>query len=58
MIRFRYGEQHGIDAGGLTRDIFEKLLPVYTHLFFESIEENNECVILKDSEVKLKKWYF
>jgi hypothetical protein len=55
MIRFRYGEQHGIDAGGLTRDIFEKLLPVYTHLFFESIEENNECVILKDSEVKLKK---
>jgi len=48
-IQFKYIGQPAIDAGGVKRDIFEKLLPIYTHRFFESIENNNECVILKNN---------
>jgi hypothetical protein len=47
-FKFKYKGQFVIDMGGVTRDIFEKLLPVYTHRFFESIVKNNECVILKN----------
>ena len=46
-FRFRFEGQAGSDYGGLTRDIFEKLLPVYTRRFFESVKSNNEFVILK-----------
>jgi hypothetical protein len=46
-FRFKFEGQAGLDYGGLTRDIFEKLLPVYTRRFFESVESNNEFVILK-----------
>jgi len=54
-FRFRYSGKSVIDAGGVTRDIFEKLLPVYTHKFFVSIETNNECVILR-KDVDMKKF--
>jgi uncharacterized protein YjbI with pentapeptide repeats len=47
-IQFKYIGQPVIDAGGPKRDIFEKLLPIYTHRFFESIESNNGCLILKN----------
>jgi hypothetical protein len=46
-FKFKFEGQAGSDFGGLTRDIFEKLLPVYTHRFFESVESNNEFMILK-----------
>jgi uncharacterized protein YjbI with pentapeptide repeats len=46
-FEFRYIGQLVIDEGGARRDIFDKILPVYTHRFFESIESNNDCVILK-----------
>ena len=46
-FRFKFEGQAGSDYGGLTRDIFEKLLPVYTRRFFESVKSNNEFVILK-----------
>lgn len=46
-FRFEFEGQAGSDYGGLTRDIFEKLLPVYTRRFFESVKSNNEFVILK-----------
>ena len=46
-FRFKFEGQPGYDVGGLTRSIFDKLLPVYTHKFFDSIEKNNEFVILK-----------
>ena len=45
---FNFKEQPGIDAGGLKRSIFDKVLPVYTHKFFDSIEKNNEFIILKE----------
>jgi len=48
-FEFRYIGQPVIDSGGPRRDIFEKLLPIYTHRFFESIESNNECVILRNN---------
>lgn len=48
MIQFKYIGQPVIDAGGAKRDIFEKLLPIYTHRFFKSIKSNNECLILKN----------
>jgi uncharacterized protein YjbI with pentapeptide repeats len=48
-IQFKYSGQPVIDAGGPKRDIFEKLLPIYTQRFFESIEENNDYVILKNN---------
>jgi len=48
-FQFRYIGQMVIDEGGARRDIFEKLLPIYTHRFFESIESNNDCVILRNN---------
>jgi hypothetical protein len=48
-FEFRYIGQSVIDSGGAKRDIFEKLLPIYTHRFFESIKSNNECVILRNN---------
>ena len=47
---FRYEGQNMsvIDAGGPKRDIFEKILPVYTKKFFKKIEKNDEFVILKE----------
>jgi hypothetical protein len=37
-----------IDAGGPRRDIFEKILPVYTKKFFKIISNNEDYVILKE----------
>jgi WD40 repeat protein len=50
QFEFKFEGQSGQDVGGLTRSIFDKLLPVYTHKFFHSIETNNEFVILKDMD--------
>lgn len=36
-----------IDAGGPKRDVFQKILPVYTKKFFEIIEDNEDYVIIK-----------
>jgi WD40 repeat protein len=47
-FRFEFEGQIAQDMGGLSRSIFDKLLPVYTHKFFDSIEKNHEFVILKD----------
>jgi hypothetical protein len=47
-FKFKFEGQSGSDYGGLTRDIFEKLLPIYTRRFFESVESNNEFMILKN----------
>jgi len=48
-FKFEYVGQVAVDVGGLKRDIFEKLLPVYTHKFFEEIDSNNDFVILKQN---------
>jgi len=40
--------EHGIDAGGPKRDIFDKILPVYTNKFFKKIESNDDFIILKE----------
>ncbi len=37
----------GIDAGGLTSEVFHKILKVYTSLYFEEIEGNSNFLILK-----------
>jgi len=37
----------GIDVGGLTREVFHKILKVYTSLYFEEIEGNSNFLILK-----------
>jgi WD40 repeat protein len=51
-FRFEFEGQAGSDYGGLTRDIFEKLLPVYTDKYFQRIEgeDNNNYLILKKIE--------
>ena len=46
---FRYIGQNAIDAGGPKRDIFQKLLPVYTNKFFKTIQNNNNFIILKEN---------
>ena len=46
-FEFRYIGELVLDEGGARRDIFDKILPVYTHRFFESIKSNNDCVILR-----------
>lgn len=38
-----------IDYGGPKRDVFDKLLPVYTNNFFKEIEDNEDYVILRES---------
>ena len=37
-----------IDYGGPKRDVFDKILPVYTKKFFKEIEDNEDYVILKE----------
>lgn len=37
-----------VDYGGPKRDVFDKILPVYTKKFFEEIEDNENYVILKE----------
>lgn len=49
-FRFKFEEQKGVDYGGLTRDVFNDLLPVYTSRFFISIGKNYDFVILKKKE--------
>jgi hypothetical protein len=49
-FRFIFQEQAGFDIGGLTRNIFEKLLPIYVKRFFESIKTNYDFIILKKTE--------
>lgn len=39
--------ERGIDAGGIKRSIFEKLLYFYTNKFFQKIPDNDNFVILK-----------
>jgi len=46
-FRFKFEGQAGYDVVGLTRSIFDKVLPVYTNKFFDTIEINNEFLILK-----------
>ena len=50
MFFFIYeGSNHKvIDYGGPKRDIFDKILPVYTKKFFKEIEDNEYYVILKE----------
>jgi WD40 repeat protein len=36
------------DIGGVKRDIFQKILPVYTNKFFEIISSNNDFIVLKE----------
>ena len=50
-FRFIFQEQAGFDIGGLTRNIFEKLLPIYVKRFFESIETNYDFIILKKVKI-------
>lgn len=38
-----------IDYGGPKRDVFDKILPVYTRKFFKEIEDNEYYVILRES---------
>jgi len=47
---FRYeGSNHKVvDHGGARRDVFDKILPVYTKKFFKEIEENEDYVILRE----------
>lgn len=49
-FKFEYEGQISLDYGGLTRDMFDKLLPIYTRRFFESIEDNFGFLILKKIE--------
>lgn len=49
-FKFEYKGQKGKDYGGLSRDIFDKLLPTYTSRFFTSIEKNHNFLILKKKE--------
>ena len=50
-FRFKFQNQPAFDAGGLKRFILDKLLPVYTNNFFDSIKKNHEFVILKDMPI-------
>jgi WD40 repeat protein len=45
---FHYEKQPVVDVGGPKRDVFEKILPIYTNKFFESVESNNNFLILKN----------
>jgi WD40 repeat protein len=43
------GSNHKVvDYGGARRDVFDKILPVYTKKFFKEIEENEDYVILRE----------
>lgn len=39
-----------IDYGGPTRDVFDKILPVYTKKFFKEIKDNEYYVILREDK--------
>ena len=48
-----------IDLGGPKRDVFDKILPVYTNKFFKEIEDNEDYVILRESiDMKTMKTLF
>jgi hypothetical protein len=50
MFFFRYegSNRNVIDFGGPKRDVFDKILPVYTNKFFKEIEDNENYVILRE----------
>ena len=50
MFFFRYeGSNHKVvDYGGPKRDVFDKILPVYTKKFFKEIKDNEDYVILRE----------
>ena len=50
MFFFRYegSNRKVIDFGGPKRDVFDKILPVYTKKFFKEIKDNEDYVILKE----------
>jgi uncharacterized protein YjbI with pentapeptide repeats len=48
---FKYeGSNHKVfDYGGARRDVFDKILPVYTKKFFKEIEDNEDYVIIREN---------
>jgi hypothetical protein len=46
-FKFEFKDQNGVDAKGITRIIFDNMLPVYINLYFKSIDEYN-FIILKE----------
>jgi len=46
-FRFEFQGQTGRDLTGLTRIVFDKLLPIYTNLFFEK-ERGSDFILLKE----------
>lgn len=49
-FKFNFEGKTESDYGRLTKYIFEKLLLIYTHRFFESVKSNNDFIILKKFE--------
>jgi len=46
---FIFEGETGIDRGGLTREVFDKILKFYTLLYFQEIEGNNNFLILREN---------
>jgi WD40 repeat protein len=46
---FKFEDQTGIDATGLSKMVFDAILKVYIELFFEKIKGNNDYLILKEN---------
>jgi WD40 repeat protein len=47
QFRFEFQGQNAIDVTGLTRIVFDKILPIYTNLFFEK-SKTSTFIILKE----------
>ena len=47
-FRFIFQGQSGIDATGLTRIVFDRVLPIYIHLYFKKIN-GSEFIILREN---------
>jgi WD40 repeat protein len=45
---FKFEGQTGIDAGGLSKMVFNSILKVYIDLFFQKIVNNNDYLIVKE----------
>ena len=48
FFKYEGSNRKVIDYGGPKRDVFDKILPVYTKKFFKEIKDNEDYVILKE----------
>jgi WD40 repeat protein len=53
QFRFEFQGQNAIDVTGLTRIVFDKLLPIYTNLFFEKSKTSTFIILKEKVDIEL-----